>query len=74
MGDLIDLKEEVARLQKEETKLVAEVTRAQKKLANERFVANAPAEVVNAEKEKLADYQAKLDATKERIATLAKEA
>lgn len=74
LGDLIDLKEEVARLQKEETKLVAEVTRAQKKLGNERFVANAPAEVVNAEKEKLADYQAKLDATKERIATLAKEA
>lgn len=74
LGDLIDLKEEIARLQKEETKLVAEVTRAQKKLANERFVANAPAEVVNAEKEKLADYQAKLDATKERIATLAKEA
>lgn len=74
LGDLIDLKEEIARLQKEETKLVAEVTRAQKKLGNERFVANAPAEVVNAEKEKLADYQAKLDATKERIATLAKEA
>ncbi|WP_302046930.1 valine--tRNA ligase [Ligilactobacillus agilis] len=74
LGDLIDLKEEIARLQKEETKLVAEVTRAQKKLGNERFVANAPAEVVNAEKEKLADYQAKLDATKDRIATLAKEA
>ena len=74
LGDLIDLKEETARLQKEEAKLVSEVERAQKKLSNERFVANAPEAVVAAEKEKLADYQAKLAATRTRIASLAAEA
>lgn len=70
LADLIDLNEEVARLQKEAAKLESEVTRGEKKLGNERFVANAPAEVVAKEKEKLAGYQAKLVATNERIAAL----
>jgi valyl-tRNA synthetase len=39
-----------------------EVARAEGKLANERFVANAPAEVVAAEREKLAAYRAELEA------------
>lgn len=73
LGDLIDLKEEINRLKKEEQKLVGEVTRAEKKLSNERFVANAPSEVVAAEKTKLADYKAKKDATNKRILALQKE-
>src|SRR5262249_35598311 len=43
-------------------RLRKEVERAEKMLANERFVANAPPEVVEAEREKLARYRRELDA------------
>jgi valyl-tRNA synthetase len=46
---------EVERLQKE-------IARAEGMLANDRFVQNAPAEVVEAEREKLARYKRELDA------------
>jgi valyl-tRNA synthetase len=46
---------EIARLQQE-------IARAEGMLANERFVQNAPASVVEAEREKLARYQRELDA------------
>lgn len=70
LAELINLDDEIARLKKDADKLEAEVSRAQKKLGNERFVANAPAEVVDKERTKLADYQEKLTATKARIAEL----
>ena len=41
-----------------------------RKLSNEKFVANAKAEVVDKEKAKQADYQAKYDTTQARIAEL----
>ena len=43
-------------------RLRKEVARAEGMLANERFVANAPAEVVEAEREKLERYRRELDA------------
>ncbi len=43
-------------------RLRKEVARAQAMLANDRFVANAPAEVVDEEREKLARYRRQLDA------------
>jgi valyl-tRNA synthetase len=46
----------------ERERLRKEVARAEKMLANERFVANAPAEVVTAEREKLERYRRELDA------------
>jgi valyl-tRNA synthetase len=46
----------------ERTRLRAEVERAEKMLANERFVARAPAEVVDAERRKLERYRRELDA------------
>ena len=70
LADLIDLDEEIARLQKEVTKLESEVARGTKKLSNEKFVANAPEAIVAKEKEKLAGYQEKLTATTKRIAEL----
>jgi valyl-tRNA synthetase len=48
--------------QAEVERLRQEVARAEGKLANERFVANAPAEVVEAERDKLAKYRRELDA------------
>jgi valyl-tRNA synthetase len=58
LGELIDLKAEAARLSKEVAKVTEEIARLHNKLSNERFVANAPEEVVAAEREKLVEYQA----------------
>jgi valyl-tRNA synthetase len=46
----------------ERERLRREVDRAEKMLANDRFVQNAPAEVVAAEREKLERYRRELDA------------
>ena len=73
LADLIDLNEEIKRLQGEADKLEKEVMRAEKKLSNEKFVANAPKQVVDKEREKLADYQDKLAATNNRIEELQAE-
>ena len=56
LGALIDIAAETARLQKELAKTTEEVARLHKKLSNEKFVANAPEEIVAAEREKLAEY------------------
>jgi valyl-tRNA synthetase len=57
LGTLIDLEAEAARLQKELAKVTEEVARLHKKLSNERFVANAPEEVVETEREKMEEYR-----------------
>jgi valyl-tRNA synthetase len=46
----------------ERERLRAEIARAEQMLANERFIANAPGHVVDAEREKLARYRRELDA------------
>ena len=46
----------------ERERLRKEIARAEKSLANERFVANAPADVVAAERDKLDRYRRELDA------------
>ncbi|MCR4269202.1 valine--tRNA ligase [Nitratireductor sp. ZSWI3] len=58
LGDLIDLSAETARLEKEIARTRAEMERLEKKLGNEKFVANAPEEIVVAEREKLAEFAA----------------
>lgn len=67
---LINIEEEIARLEKELAKWQKELDLVNKKLGNERFVANAKAEVVQKEKDKLADYQEKFDTVQARIAEL----
>ena len=52
----IDLAAETARLAKEIARLQGEITKAEAKLANESFVARAPAAVVAQEKLRLADF------------------
>ncbi|HEU4963791.1 MAG TPA: valine--tRNA ligase [Bacilli bacterium] len=56
LAGLIDIDAEIARLEKEKKKLDGEVERIEKKLNNQGFVAKAPAEVIETEKAKLADY------------------
>ncbi len=53
---VIDFDAEKARLSKEVAKLDGEIGRLEKKLGNEKFVANAPESVVAEQREKLTDY------------------
>ncbi len=72
LAGLINIEDEIARLEKEAEKLQQEVDRVEKKLSNEKFVAKAPAAVVEAERAKGTDYQTQREAVLERIATLKK--
>ncbi|HHX83064.1 MAG TPA: valine--tRNA ligase [Pseudomonadaceae bacterium] len=60
LAGLIDVKAESARLNKEVDKLQAEIDKLTVQLGNERFVANAPAAVVERERERLAAVQSSL--------------
>ncbi|MCM1349531.1 MAG: valine--tRNA ligase [Firmicutes bacterium] len=60
LGKSIDLESELARLNKELDYIQGFRTSVMKKLGNERFVNNAPAAVVEAERKKLADADAKI--------------
>lgn len=70
LAGLIDIEQEVARLEKELKTLNAEVERVEKKLANQGFIAKAPANVIEEEKAKMADYADKRDKVIARIAEL----
>jgi valyl-tRNA synthetase len=73
MAGLIDKDAELARLDKEIQRLQGEVQRVGGKLANEGFVAKAPAEVLDKERAKLAEAEqalAKLVEQREKIANL----
>jgi valyl-tRNA synthetase len=74
MAGLIDVEAELKRLTKEIEKLSGEVNKLSGKLSNEKFVANAPAEVVANERDKLAEMQgsmAQLTAKQSAIAEMA---
>ena len=64
LGELVDFAKERARLTKEREKCVSEIDRVDKKLANEGFVAKAPAQLIENEKAKrvkLVDQLASID-------------
>lgn len=68
---LIDVEKETARLNKELDGLAKELSRIAGKLNNPGFTAKAPAEVIEKEKSKQAEYLEKQAAIKERLAYLA---
>ena len=70
LSGLIDIAQEVKRLQMELETLNQEVLRGEKKLGNPGFVNKAPADVVEKEREKLADWQQKRQRVEERIKEL----
>ncbi|QDK70097.1 valine--tRNA ligase [Lactococcus protaetiae] len=72
LAGLINIDEEIARLNKELAKWQKELDLVNRKLSNEKFVANAKVEVVQKEKEKLQDYLDKFNATQARIEELKK--
>ncbi|MFC5652078.1 valine--tRNA ligase [Paenibacillus solisilvae] len=70
LAGLLNIDQEIARLEKEITSLNGEVERIEKKLANQGFVAKAPAKVIDEERAKMADYADKRDKVQARIAEL----
>ncbi|NLI89434.1 MAG: valine--tRNA ligase [Epulopiscium sp.] len=69
LAELLDIDKEIKRLNKEREKLIGEVERVDKKLANKGFVANAPEKVIEGEKAKREKYQTMLEQVEERIAS-----
>ncbi len=70
LGDLVDLAKECGRLRQEAERLIALVAAQEKKLANDQFVARAPAEIVQRERDKLAawrDQVSVLDGKRQRL-------
>jgi valyl-tRNA synthetase len=57
MKGLIDVEAERSRLDKQMVKVRAELAKATGKLANEKFVNNAPPAVVTQERERVADFE-----------------
>lgn len=70
LAGLINIEEEIARLQKELEKWNKEVERVQKKLGNEGFVKKAPEKVIEEERAKEKDYLEKRTTVEERIKEL----
>ncbi|MFZ1891723.1 MAG: valine--tRNA ligase, partial [Formosimonas sp.] len=66
----IDVVAERERLGKEITRLNGEITKITTKLANEAFVAKAPAAVVSQEKTRLAEFQSTVSKLEAQIAQL----
>ena len=72
LGSLIDISEEIKRLENELTKLTSEITRGENMLSNERFISKAPASKVELERSKLANYKEQFITIKARIKELSK--
>ncbi|MDA8165389.1 MAG: valine--tRNA ligase, partial [Desulfobacteraceae bacterium] len=73
LAGLVDIESEIAKLAKEKEKMAGLLRNVGAKLANEKFLANAPADVVAKEKEKLETLTAtlaKIEANMKRLADL----
>jgi valyl-tRNA synthetase len=70
LAGVVDLDEERERLAKELERARAEVERARRKLANDGFVAKAPAPVVEAERAKVVEWSATADKLAAQLAEL----
>ncbi len=70
VGSLIDAEAEIRKAEAEIQRLQGFKTGIEKKLGNERFVQNAPAQVVELERKKLSDAESKIAALQESIKSL----
>ncbi|MDE7266306.1 MAG: valine--tRNA ligase [Lachnospiraceae bacterium] len=69
-AELVDIKQEIERLEKEEKRLDGELARVNGMLSNERFMSKAPESKVAEEREKLAKYTQMRQQVSERLAQL----
>ena len=67
LGDLIDKDAEIKKIESEIKRLENFLTSVEKKLSNERFVSNAPAQVVELERKKQSDATTKLASLRENL-------
>ncbi len=72
LDELVDMEAEIERLTKEKARLEGEVLRVEKKLANQGFVAKAPASLVEQEKAKGEKYKEMLETVVARLEALKK--
>ncbi len=72
LGKLINVEEEISKMQAEITYYEGFLNSVMKKLGNEKFVANAKPEIVEAERKKKADAESKIASLKESIEALKK--
>ena len=70
LSDLIDKNAEISRLEKEIAKLDKNLQGINGKLSNEKFVQNAPVELVDQERERQRAAQAAIDALNEKLAAI----
>jgi valyl-tRNA synthetase len=70
MAGLIDKDAELGRIARALDKIEKDFSRTQGKLNNEKFVANAPAEVIDKEKAKLADFEMQMAKLREQKQTI----
>jgi valyl-tRNA synthetase len=70
MDELVDYAKEKEKLTKEAAKLESEIARAKGKLANQGFVSKAPANVIEAERTKLAEFEDLLEKNQKMLATV----
>ncbi|MBQ9567563.1 MAG: valine--tRNA ligase [Lachnospiraceae bacterium] len=70
LAELVDMGEEIARLEKEEKRLQGELKRSNAMLTNEKFLSKAPESKIAEEREKLAGYEKMMSEVKERLAAL----
>ncbi len=71
-AQLVDINQEIERLQKEEKRLQGELQRVSGMLSNEKFVSKAPAAKIEEEKAKQAKYQQMMEQVQERLTQLSK--
>jgi len=67
LSDSIDVEAEIVKLEEEQKYTQGFLKSVEKKLSNERFVNNAPAAVVEKEKQKMADAEARLKVIEEQL-------
>jgi len=70
LGDLVDIEQEIARLNEEKARLQSEIDRVAKKLSNKSFTDKAPEAVVKMEEEKGKKYEDMLKAVGESLNNL----
>ena len=71
-AELVDIDKELERLEKEKERLTKEIARSDGMLKNERFVSKAPADKVQAERDKLTKYTQMMEQVETRLAQLKK--